>query len=456
VRDRRLDFWRGLCLVDMVLVHLVWEGLDVGQALAPAIGEYTRFAAGGFVFVAGAGVGLVFLPRARDPLRRAGAYGELWRRAAYILGVHYAATASFLALGVLRGGEALSGGALGAVRDVLTFREAPPYGDILPLYVALLALSPGLIEVLRRGLWPLIALASTGLFALGQQHPWALSPRAPEVFPLVLWQAVFVAGLLFGAMLPRLDRAPRAAFLGAAALAALSFAGLTLAAYGAALGLPLPTPLTFSKVPLSTGELLRYLAATLLVVLVTGLLWRRLERRALAHFVEVLGRRSLAVYVAHVWVQAAVMALAFRLAWLGEARVLLALPALAALGALAWGLEALPPRGLRRARVSAALRRGAALPAGAAAAALLVAALGAMRSPDAPGAGHAIVAIEGVDVIADVDAAELLVEVEPVELEVAPTAPDPSAPPRNEEPTQPPIPDPFHEQAFVPGAGLYA
>src|SRR5947209_862340 len=62
-RDGRLDFWRALCLIDMVLVHLVYEGVNFGP-LQRTIGDYTRFAAGGFVFVAGLGIGAIFLPRA--------------------------------------------------------------------------------------------------------------------------------------------------------------------------------------------------------------------------------------------------------------------------------------------------------------------------------------------------------------------------------------------------------
>lgn len=58
MRDRRLDLWRGLCLIDMILVHLAHEGVQFG-VLTPWIVDYTRFAAGGFVFVAGLGVGLV-------------------------------------------------------------------------------------------------------------------------------------------------------------------------------------------------------------------------------------------------------------------------------------------------------------------------------------------------------------------------------------------------------------
>ena len=76
-RDFRLDFWRGLCLVDMVLVHLVYEGVRMGRILPPVLGEFTRFAAGGFIFLAGLAVTYIFLPKARDPDKRWPTYRAL-------------------------------------------------------------------------------------------------------------------------------------------------------------------------------------------------------------------------------------------------------------------------------------------------------------------------------------------------------------------------------------------
>jgi hypothetical protein len=394
VRDRRLDFWRGLCLVDMVLVHLVWEGLDVGGVLAPLIGEYTRFAAGGFVFVAGMGMGLVFLPRARDAARRPTVYGDLWRRAAYVLGVHYAAAASFVALEVASGRRVVAGDGLAVVRDLILLQDAPPYGDILPLYVVLLAVAPALIELLRRGHWRLVACGSAALFTLGQWRPWLLSPRVPEEFPVVVWQAVFVAGVLFGAALPGLDACAARTRRAIAAAAALAFASVTLAAHGADLGLPVPRLVHLQKVPLNGGELVRYLAATVFVVMGTGLLWRRLEPRPVARFVESLGRRSLGVYVAHVWVQGAIIALAARLWWIGSAQAVLAPVALVLLGLLARVLDSPWPAPVRRSRLGVALRRGGALPAGAVAALLLVSAIDRRALPTD---GAALVEVETLD-----------------------------------------------------------
>lgn len=335
------------------------------------------------------------------------------------------------------------------VRDLLTFRQVPPYGDILPLYVALLALGPVLLELMRRGLWPLVALASGVLFAVGQQHPWVLSAHVPELFPVILWQAIFVAGLLFGALLPLLDRAPRRVLVAAAAFAGVAYAGVTLAAHGSALGLAIPTLVTFQKVPLNGGELLRYLGATLVVVLCTGLVWRRLERRMLTRFVETLGRRSLAVYVAHVWVQAGVMAVAARLDWIGEARAFLAPAALLVLGVIAHGLKVSRPRGRVRVRLADALRRGGALPAGALVAALLMLTLSIARPPLPPGDEELVLEIRSEEIVADGEPAEVVAEVETVELEpAAPEFESPAASPDAGQ-SEDPVADPAREEALI-------
>jgi uncharacterized membrane protein YcfT len=60
--------------------------------------------------------------------------------------------------------------------------------------------------------------------------------------------------------------------------------------------------MSFAKVPLSDGEALRYLSMIVGIATTTDLLWRSLSRTAFAAFVETLGRKSLPVYVAHLWV----------------------------------------------------------------------------------------------------------------------------------------------------------
>src|SRR5882757_6753621 len=134
----------------MVLVHLVYEGVKMGLVLTPVFGEFTRFAAGGFIFLAGLAVTFIFLPKANDPAKRWGAYHALWRRSLYLLFVHYAASLSFIFIYPLRDFAGPYPSAWSYVKQVLLFREGC---DLLIFYVIMVALSPALIEIIRRGYW---------------------------------------------------------------------------------------------------------------------------------------------------------------------------------------------------------------------------------------------------------------------------------------------------------------
>jgi hypothetical protein len=98
------------------------------------------------------------------------------------------------------------------------------------------------------------------------------------------------------------------------------------------------------------------------------------------------------------------VAVAARLPWLGAAQVTLAPVALVLLGLVACGLESSWPGGRLRGRIGAALRQGAALPAGALASLLLV-------TPLDRGRGS----------VRFLDDGEFAADVEAVELDVQPT-----------------------------------
>lgn len=370
MRDRRLDLWRGLCLIDMILVHLVHEGVQFG-VVEPWIVDYTRFAAGGFVFVAGLGVGLAYLHPRADPSSSTSTV-RLWRRAIYLLGVHYALTGTIVTLDVLRGARQPAADPVPLVLDIAFLREAAPYVDVLPLYVAMLLVTPAVFALLRRGLWPIVALASAVVFAYGRHHPAALSPRASVEFPFLLWQAFFVAGLLFSTAVPRLDRgrrAWRAAMVGAW----VAFVATTALAYGPRFDvMPEPTFVSFAKVPLTTGELLRYLAATLVVLTTSAVAWRHVRGSSSAAAIATLGRRSLAVYGAHVFFQMLALIAVTPIWWIGSAQAFVVVPVLAGSWLVAraidrWEARPRPWSGIRR-----AFRGWGAAPAGLVAAALLI------------------------------------------------------------------------------------
>jgi hypothetical protein len=343
-RDHRLDFWRGLCLIDMLVVHLIHQGMSLGNPVAGKapgidlwIGEYTRFAAGGFIFIAGLSIGRIFLPRARDPEKRWTTYRALWKRSLVILAVHYIAEVGFLVMWPLFGGVPFK--RIGTpILDILLFRAGY---DLLPFYVVMVALAPLMLELVRRGLWWALALASMELFfwahMTGAWHTYAL-PIQHDFFP-ILWQVIFVAGVIAGEFLPKYDRLsvrPKVYTMIGLWLAQIV---LFIAYYGPNFDLRLWLPLEFAKVPLTTGETLRYLTLILAIMATTDLAWSsRLAGGKVARFCERLGRNSLAVYVFHVWMVQVIVRIAPAI---GPAagRIALAIVGVGALWLFAYALE---------------------------------------------------------------------------------------------------------------------
>jgi hypothetical protein len=338
VRDGRLDFWRALCLIDMVLVHLIYDGVNFGQGfMQKLIGEYTRFAAGGFVFVAGLSIGAIFLPRAMGKSGPRKVYFSLLRRALFILMVHFASALSFVSLDFIRGTRTEMPDLLPLLRDILLFREG---GDLLPLYVIVLAAAPLMLELLRRRLWWLLALGSGLLFAWGQNHVWAFSSPLHQGFPVVLWQMMFAGGMLFGAALPSFGALSRRTRITLAVVATLLAILLWAGDYRSDFGWAWPNlPLVFCKTPLSFGEALRYFSLIFTIIFWTDLVWDRIAGSRLVAVVSPVGRKSLAVYVAHVWVVGLLAVFAWYHKEMGGWQILLAIPALLALWIVARMLE---------------------------------------------------------------------------------------------------------------------
>jgi hypothetical protein len=296
-----MDFWRGLCLLDMLLVHLVYADVQCGQAMGKFFGEYMRFAAGGFVFLAGLGVGRFFLPKVQNPVTRRAGYMRLWRRAAILLCAHYIATFLHTVFDQWLGFAAVSATPWVVVKDVILMRQGD---DLLPFYVILTSITPLLLTVLRRRdgfLW--LAGISIVLFRVGSLHPNALLLSANPRFPVLLWQMVFVGGLLAGSGFKRYDRMSAKAKSAIMLVAWSAFAVLFLSDYGPDFGWPrLNLGLIFNNRPLSLGEALRYFSITIGILTGIDLLWPLIGHNFIAAILSTLGRRSLFVYVSHLFI----------------------------------------------------------------------------------------------------------------------------------------------------------
>lgn len=306
-RDQRLDFWRGLCLIDMVLVHLYYRNVQFGDFLGRLLGEYTRFAAGGFIFISGLSIGVIFWPRVQDERKRASTYKRMWRRSAYILGVHYVCALILFCIAIFTSGagnftDPVTGlrSFILYLRDLLFLREG---GDLLPLYVLMIALSPLIMHVLRRKWgWAYVMVTSVAVFVWGLWHPWFLAIAQPPKFPPVLWQVIFVSGLVLGWAWPKYNALTSLRKLQMTIACWLAVAVLFVMEYSYQWGMPgLSLGVAFTKVPLSTAETVRYLFITFAIITSTDLLWPLIGESAAAAFVQTMGRKTLAVYVVHLW-----------------------------------------------------------------------------------------------------------------------------------------------------------
>lgn len=299
-RDRLLDVWRGLALVDMAWVHLALYPIGMPEPLAQWIGQYTRFAAGAFVIVSGIAVARVFGTHlfTRSPEGTAVRW-RLFRRALLLLVLDRLVAVTFILMEGFRLGAPEPHTRWPLVLDLILFRLPGVTGGLLFLYSLLLLVTPA-VELLRRrfGAVPTLALSamvytvgySTG--SLGQGTPWP--------FPFACWQLLFVWGYVGAPWFARLSSGGASRWWGSTVTTA--FALVFLIRNGAALGVPVGTLAQswFVKVPLSPGEAVWYGLASLWVMTVTTAVWRRWgSLRSGLSFFERLGRKSLVVYVAH-------------------------------------------------------------------------------------------------------------------------------------------------------------
>jgi len=198
-RDPRIDTWRGLFLVLMMVDHLPNHPLL--RFTFQSFGLVS--AAEGFVFVSGfvsAWVyGRILVKDGEAALRR-----RTWHRARDIYLTHLALYTLAL-LGGLWGGRQIASRFpdfwTGWWHGALLIYQPPLFG-ILPMYVVFLLLTPLLLEQMARGraLW--IGSASLALW-LTTQYGIGSPAHNPSwlqlgFFNILAWQLLFVAGAYFG------------------------------------------------------------------------------------------------------------------------------------------------------------------------------------------------------------------------------------------------------------------
>ena len=119
-----------------------------------------RFAAGGFVFLSGLCIGFIFLPRVLQAVRDTGSpmkvYRRIWARAAKIYFIQLLSSFLLVWFCFPEQKKELLDQPAQYLCDMLCFRRG---NDLLLMYVGMVAVSPLMLELLRRRLWPILATA---------------------------------------------------------------------------------------------------------------------------------------------------------------------------------------------------------------------------------------------------------------------------------------------------------
>lgn len=341
-RDSRIDFLRGLAIVFVVVNHLGMTSLF--QLLTQ---EAVGFVSGAelFVLFSGLVVGMVYGPRVKDDFgkvvdltsRRA---GKLYLTAvAVLVGVFVMSLLPFFQTDALttyvdQGTGGAGHNAVGRTYDLYAGMEAllqfPVPAQVLPaivllqfgpwqfnvmgLYVVLLLASPMILAALNRGKAVWVLAATLGLYAVGAATRFRLLPsQFEDSFPLLVWQVLFVIGLVAGFHRHRIAAwlSAHAWVVAACTVLAVAFTFLSWCNPYLANGYDLRLAVIpdtayramydtfFGRTYLDPGRLLNVLVLVVTAYALLSAYWKPLER-ALGWFLIPLGQATLYVFILHV------------------------------------------------------------------------------------------------------------------------------------------------------------
>jgi hypothetical protein len=341
-RDSRVDMLRGLAIVFVVVNHLGMTSLF--QLLTQ---EAVGFVSGAelFVLFSGLVVGMVYGPRAKDDFgkvvdltsRRA---GKLYLTALIVLiGVFLMsllpifrtdALTTFVDQGTGGAGHDGAGRTYDLYAGMESLFQFPVPPQVLPailllqfgpwqfnvmgLYVVLLLASPLLLAALNRGKTAWVLAGTVVVYGVGAATRFRILPsQFEDSFPLLVWQVLFVIGLVAGYHRHRVVAwlATHTWVVAACTVAAFVFAFLSWGNPYLANGFDLRLAIVpdaayrnmydifFGRTYLAPGRLLNVLVLVVAAYAFLTAYWKPVQR-ALGWFLIPLGRATLYVFIMHV------------------------------------------------------------------------------------------------------------------------------------------------------------
>ena len=373
-RDSRVDMLRGMAILFVLVNHVGISSLF--QLLTQ---ETVGFVSGAelFVLLSGVVVGMVYGPKAATGMaevldKTSKRAGKLYITALAVVIVVFAislipslnthALTTFTDQGTGVAGRAVVGrsydlfsgmqGLLeypvpgGVIPAVLLLQFGPWQFNVMGLYVVMLLLSPLILWALSRGKIAWILAASTALYVIGTVFRFRLLPsQFEDSFPLLVWQVLFVLGIVAGYYRGRLVNWLRSHRWMVAVCAALTvgFAFLSWSnpylsnefdvrvASLSDSGFRVLYENLFGRTYLEPGRLLNVLVLLVTVYALLTAYWKPLER-AFGWLLIPLGRATLYVFIMHI----VLIAVVSNVPWLQQDNLWLNTAAYAAMLALLW------------------------------------------------------------------------------------------------------------------------
>lgn len=373
-RDARVDMLRGLAILFVVVNHV-----GISSMFQLLTQEAVGFVSGAelFVLLSGVVVGMVYGPKAAEGMgvvldKTSKRAGKLYLTALAVVllvfivslipAVNTQALTTFTDQGTGGAGRAVAGRSYDLFSGMQGLLEYPVPGAVIPavlllqfgpwqfnvmgLYVVMLLLSPLILWALSKEKAAWVLAASAALYVVGTLFRFRLlSSQFEDSFPLLVWQVLFVLGIVAGYYRGRLVNGLKshrwvvALCVGlTVAFAFLSWANPYLAnEFDVRVASLSDTSFRalyenlFGRTYLEPGRLLNVIVLLVTVYALLTAYWKPLER-ALGWLLIPLGRATLYVFVLHI----VLIAVVSNIPWLQQGNIWLNTVAYAGMVALLW------------------------------------------------------------------------------------------------------------------------
>jgi hypothetical protein len=292
-REEIIDFFRGLAILDMILVHfLIYFPNPIRKIIS-----YTDVAIEGFILLFGFMIGghyyAKYLKDKKEVIKR------LFHRIIQILIIQYIfiitinLPAYYLINESFKKNDSIG---IFVLKSTIFWNQIGII-HILPTFIPFLMISPLIHFVFKKNLINILIILSIVLFIVGNKYPYLLNYGDKTIFPVILWQIYFVLGCWLGYyahIYKRLTPKNLKTYLYISIMFLCTMMLVKHAKY--------ISPLLTSKFPLNTLGFLYGSSILLFIYVITIKFWENIIRPSiLKSIICLFGRQSLFIFVLHVY-----------------------------------------------------------------------------------------------------------------------------------------------------------